>query len=142
MKTQKAFNPDQFMLDTASDDLQPFIGHAQLSTMCQAAKGEEKVWFITRMVELAALIHSMPKTYEQDGKGQQAVAYLHYFTGGFDWYITEKDMETEQLQAFGLADLGYGGELGYISIVDILKHGAELDLHFTPKTLEQVRKAA
>ena len=61
------FDPEKFMIDTASEDLKQFIGRAQLSTMRQLAKGEEKTFFITRMVELAALIHSMPKTYEQDG---------------------------------------------------------------------------
>lgn len=45
-----------------------------------------------------------------------------------------------QLQAFGLADLGYGGELGYISIVELLECGAELDLHWTPQTLAEVKR--
>lgn len=44
--------------------------------------------------------------YEQDGKGEEAIVTLHYFRGGMDWFITEKDMEPEQHQAFGLADLG------------------------------------
>lgn len=52
--------------------------------------------------------------------------------GGMDWYITEKAMSDEQNKAFGLADLGYGGEIGYISIV-------ELDLHFEPKRLKECR---
>ncbi len=143
MKAQtQAFDPDKFMIKAASDDLKPFIGRAQLSTMRELAKGEEAIFFITRMVELAALIQSMPKTYEQDGKGDQAIAYLHYFTSGCDWYITEKDMEAEQLQAFGLANLGYGAELGYISIVEILEAGAELDLHFTPKPLADLGSKA
>ena len=30
----------------------------------------------------------------------KAVVYLYYFKGSADWYITEKDMEDEQLQAF------------------------------------------
>ena len=51
-------------------------------------------------------------------------------------------MEAEQHQAFGLADLGMGAELGYISIVELLENGAELDLHFVPRTLEQIKKAA
>jgi hypothetical protein len=90
----------------------------------------------------------MPKTGEQDGKGEQATAYLHYFAGGqASWYITEKDAGspdddpgTGQIQAFGLADLfGDGGELGYISIAEILENGGELDFHFTPKTLAEIR---
>lgn len=32
-----------------------------------------------------------------------------------------------------------GGETGYISIVELLENGAELDLYFTPKTLAEVQ---
>jgi len=58
-----------------------------------------------------------------------------------DWYITERDMETDQLQAFGLANLGYGGELGYISIEELKSSNVEIDLHWTPKTLREVKAA-
>ena len=146
-----AFDPKKFILDTAAADLRPFMGAAQFSTMRRCARGEEGDWFITRMVELAALILTMPKTYEQDGKGEAATAHLHYFTASADWYITEKDAETPekpgQHQAFGLADLfgerfQGGGELGYISIVELIENGAELDLHWTPRTLAAVRERA
>ena len=124
----------------AAADLKPFIGQGQLSAMRQACKSEEGNWFIVRMVELAAGIFAMPKTYEQDGMGDAAVVHLHYFKGGADWYITERDSETDQMQAFGLADLFQdGGELGYISITELIENGAELDLHFNPCTLAQVR---
>ena len=127
----------------AISTLRPFIGEDQLSVMIQGCKGEEQQFFIDKIVEMAAVVQSMPKTYEQDGKGEQAVAYLHYFTGGCDWYITEKDVETEdepgQFQAFGIANLGYGPELGYISIVELLENHAELDLHFTPKTIGEIK---
>ena len=141
---KRDFDAEQWMLHTAIEDLLPFIGKQQLAAVSEAAKGEERQWFIVRMVELAALVHSMPKVYEQDGLGNQAIVYLHYFTGSMDWYITERDISVEQLQAFGLADLGYGGELGYISIQELIEHGAELDFHFHPCTLEviQTRKAA
>ncbi|MBL0011067.1 MAG: DUF2958 domain-containing protein [Nitrosomonas sp.] len=84
----------------------------------------------------------MPKTYGQDGMGDKAIAYLHYFSGGSDWYITEKDMEDEQLQAFGLANLGQGGELGYISIQELIDAGVEIDLYWTPKTIGQIKGAS
>jgi len=87
----------------------------------------------------------MPETYGQDGKGSAAVVFLHYFTGGCDFYLTEKDRgdpddapEDFQSQAFGLANLGQGGELGYISLPEILSCGAELDFHWEPKTLEEI----
>ena len=133
------FDTDQFMVKAAADDLQHFVGRSQLAALCHAAKGDERAWFITRLVELAAAIHAMPRPYAQDGLGKRAVAHLHYFTGSADFYITERDASDEQLQAFGLADLFRdGGELGYISITELVANGAELDLHWTPKTLAAI----
>ena len=80
----------------------------------------------------------MPKTYATDGQGDQAIAHLHYFTGGCDWYITETDCENAQHQAFGLACI-HEDELGYISIVELLRCRAELDLYFKPTTLAAIR---
>ena len=114
-----------------------FIGTAQLQAIGQVCCSEGKQFMFEKLAEMARIVTTMPTTYDTDGQGQQAIAQLHYFTGGCDWYITERDQETEQLQAFGLANLGYGGELGYISIVEILECGAELDLHWTPKPLSQ-----
>ncbi len=119
--------------------LRGFIGRSQLRAIDAGAWGEERQFFFDKLVELGDRVATMPKTYEQDGMGDQAVAHLHYFTGGFDWYITEKDMEAEQLQAFGLADLGHGGELGYIAISELIAHGAELDMYFTPSTLATIK---
>lgn len=46
-----------------------------------------------------------------------------------------------QTQAFGLADLGMDfPEMGYINIEEITRLGAELDYHFTPTTLLEVKK--
>ena len=119
--------------------IRKFVGPSQLAVMVEAANGEEREFFIDTMLELAERINSMSKTYEQDGSGDDAIVYLHYFLGGMDWYITEKDKEDEQLQAFGFADLGYGGELGYISIVELLENNIELDLHWTPKPLKECK---
>jgi hypothetical protein len=126
----------------AINTLHGFIGRAQLSAIANACRGEEKQFFFDKLVQMAALVSTMPKTYEQDGKGDAALVTLHYFTGGCDWHIIERDMLPEQEQAFGLADLGYGPELGYISITEILQAGAELDLYFTPRTVGEIMKQA
>ncbi len=121
--------------------LKGFIPPAQMDTMGTLSRGEEGQFFLGKFIEYAERVASMPKTYEQDGMGDKAVAYLHYFSGGCDWYITEKDMEDEQHQAFGWADLGYGGELGYISLVELCRcPGVELDLHFTPTKLGTIKQ--
>ena len=128
---------------TALKILEGFICKDELYGLRSGMRGEEKQFFFDMIVEIAEIVSTMPKTYEQDGKEDQAVAYLHYFRGNQDWYITEKDMETPeepgQHQAFGLADLGHGGELGYISIVELVKAGVELDLYFKTQTLGEIR---
>lgn len=115
-----------------------FINPAELETIGNAASGEEGEFYKAKLVELAELVGSMPCTYETDGQGDQAVAHLHYFSRDCDWYITERDQEEEQLQAFGLAYI-WEEELGYISIQELIEAGAELDLYWTPKTLAQVK---
>ncbi len=124
-----------------------FIGPTQFRTLRTLLRGEEGAFFAGKFREFATRIAAMPQTYDQDGKGDAAIVSLHYFAGGqASWWITEKDRgcpgDEAQHQAFGLADLfGDGGELGYISIVEILAAGGELDLYFTPKTLGAVRAA-
>jgi len=119
--------------------LRQFIGSSQIEAMADVCRGEEKGFMFSKLGELLNTLETMPQTYQTDGQGQAAIAHLHYFINGCDWYITERDMEREQLQAFGLANLGHGGELGYISIVEILANGGELDLYWTPKTLSECK---
>jgi len=125
--------------------LMTFIGHSQLKCLFSFLRGEEKDYFRDLIRGMIATIDNMPKTYETNGQGDQAVAHLHYFGGGaMNFWITEKDMGdgdgNEQLQAFGLADHGYGAELGYISIAELIENGIELDLNWHPKTIEEIKK--
>ncbi len=119
------------------ETVRPFMSESQFRVVASnASRGEEKEFFREKLLEVANTIKGMPKTYDQDGKGMQSVAHLHYFKGSADWYITEKDKEGGVDQAFGWADLfGDGGELGYISIAEIVGAGVELDLYFKPATL-------
>ena len=122
--------------------IRPFLSSMQLSVMGDLSRGEEGSFFLQKFIDLQSQISTMPKTWEQDGKGDAAIAYLHYFLGGSDWYITEKDMDGGIEQAFGYAILNGDdecAELGYISIQEITAYGAELDLHFTPCTLGEIK---
>jgi hypothetical protein len=141
-----------------SGTLRHFISRQQLSCVRELMKDEEGDFFASKMIELDALIRAMPKTYEQDGKGDEAIVSLHYFAGGSgNWWITERDFFLEesptdvgdeqdggQHQAFGLANF-FGGpndqdaELGYISIAEIIASGGELDFHFQPRTLRELK---
>ncbi|SET44351.1 Protein of unknown function [Nitrosomonas marina] len=122
--------------------LKQFIGKSQLAAFASGIRGEEGQFIKDKLIEIANIIKNMPQTYGQDGLGDEAVVHLHYFKGSADWYITEKDMEDEQLQAFGLADLyGDGGELGYISIQELIDSGVELDFYWTPKTVGDIKNS-
>ena len=131
-----------------ADTLTPFIGKDQLAVILELTHGEEGDFYAQKLAEYAERVSTAPRVYEQDGKGEEAIVYLYYFTGNMDWYITELDtderfnpdgplrkLSTEQIQAFGSADHGYGAELGYISIAEIIECGAEIDLYWKPKTL-------
>ena len=123
--------------------LKPFINASQMSVMAGNLRGEEKEFFFNKFRELADTVDSMPKSYETDGQGTEAVAILHYFSPSSDWYIIEKDIDLDglgQLQAFGLVSLhGNYPELAYISIAELIDHGVELDLFWKKATLGEIK---
>ncbi len=83
----------------------------------------------------------MPKILGQDGKGDNAIAYLYYFTINTDFYITEKYIEDGITQAFRqVSFVSDYPEIGYISIEEAIKAGAEIDLHFESKTLGEIKQ--
>lgn len=126
--------------------LKNFIGRSQLSAMGSGAMGEEGQFFNDKFIEVADTINKMPSTYHTDGQGDKAIAYLHYFKGGSDWYITEKDKgdgaQGAQEQAFGYAILNgdkQNAESGYVSIKELITAGVELDLYWNPKSLAEIK---
>lgn len=116
-----------------------FVSTSQLDAITEVLAGEEQDYFNQKILAIADLITHMPTTYQTDGAGDEAIAYLHYFIGGFDWFITEKDMLPEQLQAFGLAKI-WEEELGYINLNELRENQVELDLYWVPKALKDIRK--
>lgn len=120
--------------------LKKFISKQQLSSLEFVLKSEESAYAKEKIDYLFDLIQKMPKTYETDGQGDQAIAYLHYYKSSIDFFVTEKDIETEQLQAFGLVNMNNELELGYINIQEILELNFELDLNWSPKTLEEIER--
>jgi hypothetical protein len=126
-----------------------FIGKSQLAAIGSACRGEEGQYFRDMMAKMQIHIATMPKSYETDGQGSEAIAQLHYFNGGSDWYITEKDagapddeIPGEQQQAFGFACLNgdtENTEMGYINIQELIDNGVELDLYYTPESIEAIK---
>ena len=92
----------------------------------------------------AEIINTLPKLYEQDGKGLDAIAYIKFFThdSNWTWYVTEFDGKDT---FFGLVD-GFEKELGYFSLSELksvkgpLGLKIERDLYFVPTTLEELMK--
>ncbi|MHB8315220.1 MAG: DUF3560 domain-containing protein [Acidithiobacillus ferrivorans] len=139
-------------LTKVPDDVRPFLGGQQATVTDQLLRSsEEKVFFSDKMQELQEIIRQMPATYETDGvpDSERPVSLRYFGSNGAQWFILEKDRGDpanegngfpNQTQAFGLADLGLGHpELGYISIPEITRAGAELDYHFAPRTLLEVK---
>ncbi len=123
--------------------LRKFIGACQYQAMRECAAdfdSGERGYFLDKFAEFGQRVATMPKVYEQDGLGDSAVAHLHYFSANGDWWITERDLSAVQHQAFGLATInGVPAELGYVSILELIQNGVELDLHWTPKTLHEIK---
>ena len=83
---------------------------------------------------------NIPPIYGQDGKGKNAVVWMHYFVGGSDWYITELDKK-ENI-AFGYVIMNGNlrdSSLGRISINELITIDlVNLDLYWSVQTLNQV----
>ena len=85
---------------------------------------------------------NLPKLYEQDGKGLDAIAYVKFFTpdSNWTWYATEFDGID---LFFGLV-CGFEKELGYFSLSELqnvtgpLGLKIERDLYFKPMKLKDL----
>lgn len=130
-------------LETSLEVLRGFLSASQWSATQAGLRSEDKGAFAEIAHRLAEILNTMPRTYETDGQGSAAIGYLHYFKGAANWYITELDKDPDgagQIQAFGLADLGIGmAELGYINIQELIQNNVELDYHFQPTSLRELR---
>ena len=84
----------------------PFLPKFQCFVIAENLEGEEREFFTQKVDEIQRIIDEMPVTYQQEGLGDQAIVYLHYFFGNCHWFITEKDIEGDgTIHAFGMADL-------------------------------------
>lgn len=129
-------------LQSCMTSLKPFLSQQQFMAMKEFMKGEEGEFFVSKFIEMGQRVNTMPYTYQQS-KEADPIAYLHYFIGDSDWYITEKDKEDGVSQAFGYAilngDLMFA-ELGYIPIDELASMGVDFDLHFEPTPLSKIKE--
>lgn len=143
--------PEKFGMDALRDEfnknltvLKPFMSESQLKALRQGFNGEEGKFFADKAKELAGIIEGMPKTYETDDiKAKDKIIHLHYFHGGSDWYIAEKDKNPDQNQMFGYTILNgddINAEWGYISAIELRENNIELDFYFDPEKFSEIRK--
>lgn len=86
--------------------------------------------------------NKIPKLYEQDGKGEDAIAYVKFFdpTGSWTWFASEFDGNDT---FFGLV-FGFEDEFGYFSLSELQSTkgkfglGIERDLYFKPKSFREI----
>ena len=86
--------------------------------------------------------NKLPKLFEQDSKGLNALAYVKFFTpdSNWSWYVTEFDGVDI---FYGLVD-GLDKELGYFSLSELesvrgpLGLKIERDLYFEPTKIGEL----
>jgi type I restriction-modification system DNA methylase subunit len=130
------------------DELKVWIPDMQLKSMI----GNDELWEV--IDRLTQIVNKMPSTYQTENTPENdKIVYLHYFYGGHDWYIIEKDkgsdkdpdhLKGKQLQTFGYAILNQDyemGEWGYISIEELNQaKWVELDFWFKPVKFGELKK--
>ena len=88
----------------------------------------------------------IPPLYAQGKKGDQAVAWIKFFTpdANWAWYATEYDPIAEMF--FGLV-VGQEAEIGYFSLADLASIRGqfglpvERDIHWRPATITEIRNS-
>lgn len=100
---------------------------------------ESKEEYPSMIQNISEAYANIPPLYAQDGKGKNAVVWLHYFAGGSDWFITELDKKENR--AFGYVVLNGDvqmSEFGYVDINELLPINlVNLDLYWSVQTLNQ-----
>lgn len=85
----------------------------------------------------------LPKLYEQENKGDEAMVHMKFFDpcSNWTWFVTEFDgVDT----FFGLV-IGHETEFGYFSLKELqdckgpLGLGIERDLYFNPMPLKELK---
>lgn len=149
MNATDKFQAEQYLSNGGI--LANFMSVSQRLTLKELLNGEEGEHFVELVKKLVWRIKGTPVTYNtEEVETADKVLHLHYFLGGVDAWIVERDVgdttdqngEGEQLQAFGKITVVGGGwgeaEWGYISIQELIEAGVELDLYWEPKTVKEM----
>lgn len=124
-------------------DLRGFIGPRQSACLRILLGGAEGDRFRDKLAEISERIRRMPAVHES---GRSQMAHLRYQLNNYECLLVEKDIAFPdedpadyQAQAYGFCRFHpHRGELGYVSLPEILAGGALLDLRFTPMPVDEV----
>ncbi|MCQ2082106.1 MAG: hypothetical protein MJZ11_10640 [Lachnospiraceae bacterium] len=111
--------------------------------MCDCQKPIVKhAWdeYATIIESLGQTLQKLPPLYSQDDKGYDAIVHAHYFVGGTDIFITER--EGNELFGYTILNGDYEmSEMGYSSLAELKSiRVLNLDFHWEPKTLREALK--
>lgn len=130
----------------------------QLSAIKSLFAGEEAQFFIDQVNKVDAIGQELKKrdlsrettAHEKVDPSERNFPYnvakpsLHYFNGSSDWYIYEWNEKEKTFYGFAVLNRDWqNAEFGYISMDELFANygfgrTVELDLHFTPKPLNQL----
>jgi hypothetical protein len=88
-----------------------------------------------------ANVKALPALYSQDGKGQDAIAHVKFFTPWTNWTWYASEYDPQERRFFGKV-VGQETELGYFmldeleSVVGPAGLKIERDRHWTPRPLK------
>jgi hypothetical protein len=89
-------------------------------------------------------LKALPPLYSQDGKGEDAIAVVKFFTPWSNWTWYASEFNPEEGLFFGKV-VGHETELGYFTLAELeaVRGPAglriERDRHFQPKPLSEVK---
>lgn len=89
--------------------------------------------------EIAA---KLPPLYSQEGKGDEAIAHVKFFTPWTSWTWYASEYDPAERRCFGVV-VGHEREFGYFSLAELEEIRGpgglriERDLHWTPKPLKE-----
>ena len=90
----------------------------------------------------AEIAAKLPPLYSQEGRGEDAIAQVKFFTPWTNWTWYASEYDPDQRLCFG-AVVGHERELGYFSIDELEEIRGpgglriERDLHFRPRPLKE-----
>ncbi|MCQ8105854.1 hypothetical protein NP603_16230 [Methylomonas sp. SURF-1] len=141
------FHPTPLAVRAAQDAIfiSPYISNKQAKEISVTLRGENKANMMKQIVSIAEVIEKISISPEQTGLNDQATVFLHYKLNNWHWYITERVDGDRIDQAFGYVILATDRkrrlQFRNISIMDLISHGCELDLTFSPQAVSTIKQS-